>query len=365
MTKLKARAYINGDEIELVQVYNLVTNNNKTIEQHTWQWLQTPHGAGEIFIIEDSSKSKDKIIGHHGLIPITLKYFQENKLLGKTENTFLHPNYLGTGTYYFHEMRFYKQYKDKFDFLLTTSGHGAPGKMRLKLGYKKLGLHVQYYKLCNPFLLRNLAQYYCKSKGLPTLLSPLLWVILFLQYFMNFSGGKRLLPKARLIIRDASNLNKNEINEFWNRIKDQYDITIDRNYEYLNWRISTNPGIKYKVVYLYQEGTLQGYLIYQVSKSQMPCVIIEDLIVSQNSQLLFDKLVYALEAEAKKIEISYIFFSQIQSNNILVKLIENHGFKLNRRKNKESYVLVKSHLNGSSDYDSDKWYYTDLFKEGF
>lgn len=365
MSKLKARSYREGDEIDIVKVYNIVTKNNKTVEQHRWQWLQTPHGQGQIHIIEDQEK-QNKLVGHHGLIPISLYCMGETKLLGKTENTFLHPDYLGSGTYYFHEMRFYKEYKNKFDFLLTTSGHGAPGKMREKLGYRKLGRHINYSKLLNSEGLEKLSKFYTKSKKLPAFLTIFIQLVLMFKYFSKFSKTTVNLRKFQVQKEEINEINLKSLEELWEKIKKQFQITILRTSQYLDWRINKNPGIDYHLITVKQKGELKGYLIYQISKSEMPCVIIEDLIVEKNSQELFDHLIYGLSEEIKKKEISYAFFPQIESDNILHSLIQKNGFTINTGENsKNSHVLMKSHLDDQSIYDSQNWYYTELFKEGF
>ena len=351
--------------IEIVEVYNVVTGNGKTVEQHKWLWLETPHGHGQIHIIEDIEK-EPKIVGHHGLIPISLQTFGEKKLLGKTENTFMHPDYLGSGSYYFHEMRFYKQYKDKFDFLLTTSGHGAAGKMREKLGYRKLGKHLNYSKLLNSEGLNRLSSYYLKSKKLPKILGPLIYLALMFKYFSKYSQTKVNLRKYQVHTNQIDHESLQSLDKFWKKIKNQFQITIDRSASYLDWRIKRNPGIKYNLLTVSQNHELKGYLIYQISKSEMPCAIIEDVVIENYSQDYFDHLIYKLSEDLKTEYISYVFFPQIESQNILHSLIQKNGFTPNIGENKKnSHVLIKSHLNNEDTYDPKNWYYTELFKEGF
>ena len=78
-------------------------------------WLHTPEGTGSIWVITEAESGK--IVGHHGLIPINADYFGKALLLGKTENTILHPKYLGTGIYFIHEKRFLQEAVKRFDLL--------------------------------------------------------------------------------------------------------------------------------------------------------------------------------------------------------------------------------------------------------
>ncbi len=144
MVKLESRSYQAGDEYGIVKLYNKITGRCRTVEQHRWEWLDTPQGNGSIWVITESGSGE--IVGHHGLIPIQLDYYGKTLLLGKTENTILHPKYLGTGIYFIHEKRFLQEAVERFDLLYTTFGHGTPGKIRKKLGYKSVGRYLTYIK---------------------------------------------------------------------------------------------------------------------------------------------------------------------------------------------------------------------------
>jgi hypothetical protein len=95
-------------------------------------------------------------VGHHGLIPIQLDYFGNTFLLGKTENTILHPKYSGTGIYFIHERKFLQECQARHDLLCTTFAHGTPEKIRRKLGYKSVGRYLTYTKVIKHTYIKKL-----------------------------------------------------------------------------------------------------------------------------------------------------------------------------------------------------------------
>jgi hypothetical protein len=132
---LKARKYHPGDEIQINNLYKSITKRDRNIIEYSWQWLENPYKINSIWIIEEES---GRIVGHHGLIPTPMYILNRSILAGKTENTMIHNDYKGKHIYFPFEKNFYDEAIKIYQILFTTSGEGAPGRIREKLGYKIL-----------------------------------------------------------------------------------------------------------------------------------------------------------------------------------------------------------------------------------
>ena len=67
---------IEQDKEELNDLYNLVAGRSRKLSQFEWEWLHTPEGWGNMWLLVDVDTGK--IIGHHGMIPIRFSYYGES-----------------------------------------------------------------------------------------------------------------------------------------------------------------------------------------------------------------------------------------------------------------------------------------------
>jgi hypothetical protein len=54
-----------------------------------------------------------------------------------------------------------------------------------------------------------------------------------------------------------------EFDEFWQRVRDRYPVTIERGSEYLNWRFLRHPFFDYQFLIARKDGKLAGFLVYR------------------------------------------------------------------------------------------------------
>ena len=381
MAKLESRSYKTGDEYGIVKLYNKITGRCRTVEQHRWEWLHTPEGTGSIWVITESKSGE--IVGHHGLIPIRADYFGQTLLLGKTENTILHPKYLGTGIYFIHEKRFLQESLERFDLLYTTSGHGTPGKIRKKLGYKAVGRCLTYIKatrnthlkkfmdsLIDRRILNNKLKVFCKAIG---------YILRYPLMIFFSKEGKTDKNITFEVVEDIDAIDS-EIDQFWDRNKGGFGITINRTSKYLKWRIFKNPNVKYEFLLARKIGKVIGYVITESLARDVSRGVIVDLVCEQNDEIIFNTILNAAIRRLIETNIYIVSFTTLDSNNFLNRCLAKNGFlsiqkitAFGRRYltldtgGEESELLVKvinKSINGRSVYNPAYWYYTDLFTEG-
>ena len=381
MAKLETRNYRAGDEYGIVSLYNLVTGRNRSVDQHRWEWLDTPEGRGRIWVITESDSGQ--IVGHHGLIPIKLDIFGKSFLMGKTENTVLHPKYSGTGIYFIYEKKFSVESKQRFDLLYTTSGRGTPGRIRKKLGYEIVGGYSNYMKITKKAILKDLVASSIENRllntGIKVLSKGMACILCFalMVFFLKRHKENKDLIFTSIESIDAIRL---EIDSFWERNKNKFGITIDRSSKYLKWRIFENPNVKYDFLLARMKNRIVGYVITKIITNDPKKGVIVDLVCENMNEVMFGSILNAAINRFKETGIHVVIFPTLSSKNVFNKMLLKSGFlpienivgsisKIFKIKSNSKKPLLLIKINSSkiepvTILNPYHWYYTDLFKEG-
>jgi hypothetical protein len=381
LSNLESRTYQAGDEDGIVKLYNQVTGRCRTNAQHRWEWLQTPHGIGSIWIIAESESGD--IVGHHGLLPIHLDYFGKTYLLGKTENTILHPRYSGTGIYFIFERRFLQEGRSRHDLLCTTFAHGTPGKIRRKLGYKAVGRYVTYTKVIkNTYLIKRAASLIEKEIPHGSLRLLFRGIAHLLSYPATLLFSKRGRIDKNITVEKVENIDAiaGELDRFWDRNKNVFGITINRTSTFLQWRIFDNPYVNYEFLIATKQGKAVGYAITKPSPSDGDGGMIVDLVCDGHDEILFNTILDAAVKRLIAASAQAVSFTTLDSKNFLNGCLAKNGFlplqkiadfirkRITPYKRAEEKALlvnvINKNINPAKMYNPDHWYYTDLFHEG-
>ena len=377
MTPMTSRKFTEKDKSELNDSYNRFTGRSRTIEQFEWEWLDTPEGWGSMWLLEDSDTGK--IVGHHGLIPIKFSYFGSPILMGKTENTHLHPPYAGKGVYYPFEVKFIEEAKDRFGLLYTTQGSGAPGRVRLKLGYATVGRYAHYIKVTKKSYLDKQLANTIRKRIRNRFIAALLIGIskagsVFLMPFFSREGSMDRTVKLERVTNIETVAE--ELDKFWEWNKGKFGITADRNSRYLKWRIFDNPNLTYEFFLARRQSDVVGYVITRNAGEGRG--VITDLIASNNDEKVFNTILDGAVSKFRESGIHVIQFLTLSSDNFLNKALRRNGFvsssmvprvwrRVIGKKQQESLLMAKAlddKLDPAKVADPACWYFTDILTEG-
>lgn len=329
-----------------------------------------------MWIIEDAASGE--IVGHHGLIPMQMNFFDRSILAGKTENTMVHPEHRGRVGYFGFENTFHDQARDRFDILFTNMAHGKPRRIREGLGYVKVSDYADYLKISSRETLEQMAlgrvQQALKSKALRDLVAWLMRPISSLVLRMAF--GKSVQPDDAVDLERVENLEgvSAELDGLWERSKSHFGLTIQRNARFLQWRIFDNPHIEYDFLLVRKNGKLIGYVAYEQVREDTVWVL--DVIVEENDAMLLGTLLRALVRRLSEEGIFIVWLSTMRGKTTISRALRGTGFRsfssvsqfLNRLSGREVPVLVAKvfdhELDRSQVLDPDGWYYTSIFEEG-
>ena len=327
MANYLSRMFTENDKKELNDLYNLVANRRRTLDVFDWEWIKPPAGQGSMWLIIEEKNGK--IIGHHGLIPIPSIYFGQSILLGKTENTVMHPAYRGQRIYFPFEKKFLADAAKRFDINYTISGTAEQGRIRLKLGYKIIGGYERYYK-CGSYknlscLLRDIIEKRIHRNSVALVLGFLCKVLIpFLK--LTIRKAPEIVQGISLEKVDDLLTVSEEWQNFWDNNRDSFGITIDRTVSYLQWRLFANPAVKYDFYIARRSSKIIGAVTIKHS-NEGKVAIIEDLVAEGNDEIKFNSILQSIVQEMMKQNISIISFSVLGSNKSMGSRLAKNGFK--------------------------------------
>lgn len=246
------REYKEGDEKEIISLFNQIFVADRDKKYWQWQYIENPVKKPVIIIAEDDSG----IVGQCTLLPTYMIVKDKEMLSGQSIDTMLKEGYRGKGIH--------KEMANKSYEIGIGNGIrfriGFPSQLAIRglLGgiggsfVTDINLYISPYKIDN-FLISIV-----KSKFIAKVLSIPAFLIM-----------KIIFREAKLKIRE--NYTFKEVNEFneefdklWDKIKINSQIMSKRDSKFLNWRIKEHPKIDYKTFGAYFNGELAGYVILKV-----------------------------------------------------------------------------------------------------
>src|SRR3972149_7211686 len=91
------RNYQEGDEYQIVALFDEVFGNNPGLHLWRWRFLKNPFGKGIIKLLFDG----DRLIGHYSIIPLNIEVQCEPIRVGFSLDTMTHPSYAKRGIFTF------------------------------------------------------------------------------------------------------------------------------------------------------------------------------------------------------------------------------------------------------------------------
>jgi hypothetical protein len=377
MMSKTSRAYQAGDYVHINHLYKKVTGTIRSADEYTWEWLETWDGPGSVWLtFDDSREPEDQLIGQYSLIPTPFSFWGNKYLAGKTENCMSHPDFRGKGMYFYHEKKYFEEAKKRFQLFFTTTGdvaRGAPGKVRMKLGYRAFDHWVTYsYWLSRTDLKEELKSklpgFIKKIRPIASILATVIGKGILWHSKSNRSNHCPDIQRHGEVDAPLS-----QIEALWGKNAELYGISVDRSETYLKWRINDNPYQTHYYLTHSEEDTLKGYLIFGI---QDKIIHIIDVIADSKSEVIFKALFEKLIAIGKDEGFSQVKCYTASKNMLLTNMLQKskfinwaeitivQGFKKQIRE-PQIFVYVDESVDSMQDHwDGQNWYLTDLVKEG-
>jgi hypothetical protein len=276
--KFSYRRYQDGDAPAINELYYQVTGRRRTVQQHAWQWLESPAGESEMWLIQAELEDGSlKLIGHHGVMAEEFSHRGAPIRVGKTENTMVLPEFRDKILYPRFEKTFLKQYEGKFHALFSTTGPEPAIRLREAMGYK--------------FNHEWKAHYFGKEPGLSAslVLDRLLPRNPLHLTQMLSSAAPCLIDRTHIQVLEPNDPSF-DFDDFWAKVAPGYGVTPKRTRANLNWRFWSNPYHSHITVKL--SGTERGTCICVVSCRSRRCMFVNDVFTDkpENTRYFLDHL---------------------------------------------------------------------------
>lgn len=218
--ELYLRYYQDGDEQEILTLFELAFHRKMSHEFWKWRYQDNPSGKGIIRLAFDG----DLLVGHFGFLPMRVQYGSETLRAIFPITSMTHPDYWGRGI---------------FTSLMAGTYEYAAAKG---------------YQLAYGFPNEN-SVYACRRYGYRDIVS-----IGILEKQLDKEPDDTVSENIKKV-----NIFDDKFDRLWQLVSNNYEIITVRNAEQLNWRFSSYSEICYHT-FAYHSGLneIDGYIVLKI-----------------------------------------------------------------------------------------------------
>lgn len=276
-------------------------------------YKENPAGNNKIWL----AKHDDKIVGQSAIVPVMMKIGNEVVTGFQAIDAMTHPEYRRQGIYVALARNTQAEATKEGIYI----GYTFPNKTSRLIEITKLGWFdvAPRQSWVKPINWKNVVKHQVKNRFLSKLLATCAFSVLN----RAFVRARKTPAVEGLTISDASSFD-DRINEFWNKISNQYQIILVRDKNYLNWRYVAVPDVTYSIYIADKAGEICGYIVSrrrQEDDTELG-VIFDILAQSQEiAHCLISKTVQHFQKE--KVDLIYC---KMIANKTLYKAFRKNGF---------------------------------------
>jgi predicted acetyltransferase len=289
------RRFNNSDVEGVLNLLKIVFQEKYTRDWWEWKYKLNPFGffgeKGDIWVAE----FEDQIIGHYAIIPEEIRYQSKSIKIAQSVDTATHPEFRRQGIFSNLAKKVYKEAQDRYSII-----YGFPSEIAYK-GFISLGWEAyntsEYIKIINlddffdmieKNFLSNFSKIYFKG-------------IKKIQKLNSMVFNKKNID-VDFQIKETTHFN-DEINTFFGKIINYYEIVHDRSSKFLNWRFSKKFGTYRIYTSCDNQGNILGYVVFKRNKK---IINIVDLITLPDKNYITTYLINEIIELAEKENITYI-----------------------------------------------------------
>lgn len=220
------RDYKEGDEVQILNLFEKVFSKKITLDFWKWRFIENPFGPGIIKLLFDNNL----LVGHYAVIPMVVQV--KNNLVKAvfSMTTMTHPDYQGQGIFSYLAGETYREAGERgFEFVYGFPNKNSYHGFIKKLDWEDFGRITFFYKE-----LKN--------------------------NFFASTGQKN-------DIFEIKNFD-DTVDSLWERVKKNYCVIIPRTKDFLNWRFIKNPETNYKIYSIKNGEKMSGYVVLKLYKKE-------------------------------------------------------------------------------------------------
>lgn len=279
------RGYRQGDEQQILRLFNLVFDASRNPEQWRWEFRDNPAGLGLICVAE----VEGEIVGHCAAVPIMMKCGDETVQGMQLVDGMIHPEYRLRGMFFKIAERVIDEAtrsgvslvwgfpnQNSFPGFIKVLGWRqiatVPGLM-LVLDTKHLlrpGSFMQYVR--SGWLLRN-------------------WRIALHAAVAVICRPKHKRKSSNILVHTVSAFD-GRVDSLWQKASVRFRVAVAKSGEYLNWRYANHPD-GYAIFVAETDNELLGFIILRVGKPTSDAGAIVDMLTLHDQGPVVEELVAA------------------------------------------------------------------------
>ena len=344
------RIYEEGDEDEIFELTKAVWGEEvpeKKRWMKGWKWMHfdNPAGVSRTWLAEDGSK----IVSQYPVILEDMKIGEEIIKGAQLVDTMTHPKYRRHG----------------IAFTLGKKALSEVGSGGIQLVYcfptqQVYPLHIKsgWFDVCafqvmvKPLNLKNiLRKYFVRNRLILNI-----FTIGGNPIIKTFFRSKKVSEEDMLKVREITSFD-DRINDFWNKISDDYNIIRIRDKKYLNWRYVGMPNSDYTIYVAEEEGKICGYIVLGCrNENNLAWGYLYDIIALAGREDIIQCLIAkAVEYFSAK-EVDAIFCKMI-ANKIYRKSFLRNGF-IPRFRSKGRFIAYNASKEISDEFlkNQENWF---------
>ncbi|WP_236545919.1 GNAT family N-acetyltransferase [Tenacibaculum maritimum] len=310
---MEIKNFKEGDEHHIFELFELVFGRPMKPEYWYWRFQDNPAGKHMIKLMW----SENKLVGHYAVSPVNMNVGGESVIGALSMTTMTHPDYGRKGIFGSLAEALYNDLENDIG-------------VQAIWGFPNSNSHYGFIK---------------KMK----------WVDLgvvnhLIKDSLTIKPEKDSNIKTSLVFND-------EHEEILNSITKEFEVKVNRNKEYLNWRFKDNPNVEYITFEYVERSEIKAFLVVKKYPSEeegfFNIFIVENGISLENIELLPKFLAHIKSHFKSSIKTFNIWLSLFDKRHIH---IERSGFLIG---GKPTYIGVRSESeNETKIKDFRNWYFS-------
>lgn len=335
--------------IEMTKEYYGEENDIANEDYISYEYFKNTNGNALMRIALD--EEKNIVAGQYVAIPMKMKVNEKNIDCLMSVNTLTKSEYRGQKIFTgLADLVFNEGENKGYEFVYGMPNQNSyPGFVK-KLNFNDIGAIPLYLKPISP---SNMVRDFMKSKMLSVLAKP--FNILF--------NVKKPAQEKKLKLVKLDNNSLELADKFWEKVKDEYPIMIERTSQYLKFRYLDIPRRKYECYYILENDVPVAFAVGRVMDvANMKCGMLADFIYLKGHEKAAKNLLkhmnYTLKANGAD-----LLGCMIQSHHKEANLIKKNGyFKCPKFMEPQPFLLIlrtfNQDLKNEGIYDIKNWFFT-------
>lgn len=324
MSEYEVRLMREEDAPKIIELLNIVFDDwpdkdldVPKLEHYKWKYMTRKNQDNLSAII----KKDDKIIGSNHGFPINVKIGDNTVKCNQATDFCVHPDFRRMGLSKLMsslKSDLFKELKYRYLYVITENqividANLRKGSLLFPKPFKEL------------VRIKNIKKHLQNTDGETSLIKET-GFNLIKQYKKIMNSLLHNKEDNEIEIKNITKFDET-IDDFYERVKNNYDFIIKRDRDYLNWRYCDIRGGKFNVKIAQEKDKILGYIIVRINrfKPEYPTGWIVDFLVDPDYPAAAEKLIDASIMECDKADVNIIRYWVLEGHPN-TKLLQSKGF---------------------------------------